>query len=246
VNIGIPLGQFFSIFQAELYAILYCVNHPLLPGIRRIRIGIPGSSANIRRGILRYSPEYFRNDYFCPLVTSIDYSYVNSRLVLPIFLGFLDTPILGNEEADQLAKLGSSMNFIGLELAPPLSSGWPHESIKILTLLEHKKYWYILESCQQAKLYLKTPFAADKLKHSNKNMLHFLVIAYLINKHLHSLGLSHSSLCDRCEFDIGSMYHILCLSPTLSQIGHSWLSLSEYKKLCPKASISFMVSTNLK
>ncbi len=33
-------------------------------GIRRIRIGIPGNSANIRRGTLWYSPEYFRNSDF--------------------------------------------------------------------------------------------------------------------------------------------------------------------------------------
>jgi hypothetical protein len=84
------------------------------------------------------------------------------------------TDILGNEEADQLAKLGSSMNFFGPEPALSLSSGWA-ESIKTLTISEHKKYWNTLESCQQAKLYLKTPFAADKLKHFNKNKLRFLV-----------------------------------------------------------------------
>jgi hypothetical protein len=42
--------------------------HPYCQGIRRIRIGIPGNSANVRRGILRYSPEYFRNSGFCLLV----------------------------------------------------------------------------------------------------------------------------------------------------------------------------------
>ncbi len=128
------------------------------------------------------------------------------------------------------------MNFFGPEPALPLSSGWAHESIKTLTIPEHKKYWNTLESCQQAKLYLKTPFAADKLKHFNKNKLRFLVGAisghFERNKHLHSLGLSRSSLCDRCESDIDSMYHILCLCPTLSQrriqfFGHPWLSLSE-------------------
>jgi hypothetical protein len=42
---------------------------PYCQGIWWIRIGIPGNSANVRRGILRYSPEYFRNSDFCPLVT---------------------------------------------------------------------------------------------------------------------------------------------------------------------------------
>jgi hypothetical protein len=45
------------------------VHSPYCQGIRRIRIGIPGNSANIRRGILRYLPEYFRNSDFWPLVT---------------------------------------------------------------------------------------------------------------------------------------------------------------------------------
>jgi hypothetical protein len=47
----------------------YLQNIPYCQGIRRIRIGIPGNSTNIRRGILGYSPEYFRNSYFCPLFT---------------------------------------------------------------------------------------------------------------------------------------------------------------------------------
>jgi hypothetical protein len=53
------------------------------------------------------------------------------------------------------------MNFFGPEPALPLFSGWAYESIKTLTISEHKKYWHTLESYQQAKLYLKTPFAPD-------------------------------------------------------------------------------------
>ncbi len=45
--------------------------YPYCQGIRWIRIGIPGNSANIRRGILQYSPEYFRNSDFCFLVTRV-------------------------------------------------------------------------------------------------------------------------------------------------------------------------------
>ncbi len=41
---------------------------PYCHGIRRIRIGIPGNSENISKGILRYSSEYFRNTNFCLLV----------------------------------------------------------------------------------------------------------------------------------------------------------------------------------
>ncbi len=117
-----------------------------------------------------------------------------------------------------------SPNILGL-------GSWIHQN---LTISEHKKFWHTLESCQQAKLYLRTPFAAE---HFNKSKLRFLVGAisgyFECNKHLHSLGLSHSTLYDRCESDIGSMYHILCLCPTLSQrriqfFDHPWLSLSKW------------------
>ncbi len=55
---------------------------PYCQGIRRIRIGIPGNSANVRREILRYSPEYFRNSDFCPLVARESKSF--SKKAFPI------------------------------------------------------------------------------------------------------------------------------------------------------------------
>jgi hypothetical protein len=42
--------------------------NPYCQGIRRIRIGIPGNSKYIWKGIPRYSPEYFRNSNSFPLV----------------------------------------------------------------------------------------------------------------------------------------------------------------------------------
>ncbi len=45
--------------------------NPYCQGIRRIKIGIPGNSENISKGILRYSLEYFRNTNFCLLVARV-------------------------------------------------------------------------------------------------------------------------------------------------------------------------------
>ncbi len=46
-----------------------------------IRIGIPGNSSNIRRGILRYSSDYFRNSDYCHLVTRVKYSGESTNIL---------------------------------------------------------------------------------------------------------------------------------------------------------------------
>jgi hypothetical protein len=71
------------------------ISHESLPycqGIRRIRIGIPGNSANIRRGILWYSRYYFRNSDFCPLVTRVCWEFHGLSIILKhfIFWGILN------------------------------------------------------------------------------------------------------------------------------------------------------------
>ncbi len=63
------LSGFFN-WNEQIYTLRFLYSwSPYCQGIRWIRIGIPGNSSNIRRGILRYSPGYFRNSDFCPLVT---------------------------------------------------------------------------------------------------------------------------------------------------------------------------------
>jgi hypothetical protein len=92
--------------------------------------------------------------------------------------------------------------------------GWIREYIESFGTQKILVYTWTVPA---SKVVLKNTFCCRQIEtHFNKNKLRFLV-------DLHSLGLSHNSLC---ESDIGSMYHILCLCPTLSQKHVLWPSLA--------------------
>jgi hypothetical protein len=62
------------------------------------------------------------------------------------------------------------------------------------------------------------------------------------------MGLAQSLLCDRCESDEDSIYHLVCICPTFVQkhlniLGGHVLSQNEYEKLSPKKLTAFLVAT---
>ncbi len=96
------------------------------------------------------------------------------------------------------------------------------------------------------------PLSEECLKDYSKNKLRLFVGAitghFPCNKHLTTMRLAQSSLCDRCESDEGSMYHLGYICPTFAQkrlniLGGHVLSQNEYEKLSPKKLTAFLVAT---
>ena len=59
---------------------------------------------------------------------------------------------------------------------------------------------------------------------------------YLFKKHLHTIGVSESALCNRCSSDEESAFHVICSCPTLATkrnniLGAFTLSETEARRL---------------
>jgi ribonuclease HI len=247
INAAIQLGSLVSIFQAELFAILHCASVCLAAEFRDRHIDICSDS----RAALMALESYHFNSKLALECRALLHKLCQHNVVCLIWVpGHAN--IAGNEKADELARSGSSTELLGPEPALPLSVGWAKSTIKTLGHNEHSFYWNSLPGCRQAKLYLTVPLSEECLKDFSKNKLRLLVGAitghFPCNKHLTTMGLAQSSLCDRCESDEGSMYHLVCICPTFAQkrfniLGGHVLSQNEYENLSPKKLTDFLVAT---
>jgi ribonuclease HI len=62
--------------------------------------------------------------------------------------------VQGNENADELAREGSAMDFVGPEPALPLSLSWVKTTIATAAHKKHIQYW---KNLQHSKIFLKEP-----------------------------------------------------------------------------------------
>ncbi len=156
-------------------------------------------------------------------------------------------PDHANVAGNELARSGSSTGFLGPEPAFPLSAGWAKSTIKTLGHNEHRSYWNSLPGCRQAKLFWQCHFLKIAWKILVRNWGYWLLISLVV--------FSAASiwprweLCDRCEPDVGSMYHLVCICPTFAQkwlniLGGHVLSQNEYENLSPKKLTAFLVGNS--
>jgi hypothetical protein len=150
--------------------------------------------------------------------------------------------VQGNEIADELARGGSARDYIGPEPALPLTISWAKAMINKEAHNKHIQYWKNLFVCQHSKLFLREPLgaAARNIFNMSKRRLRTLVGTvtghFPCDNHLHNLGLRQDKLCSRCNSDVGTMYHLVCLCPSLANrryrmLGDYVLNLQELQQL---------------
>ncbi len=205
INSAIQLGSLVSIFQAELFAILHCASVCLAAEFRGRHIYICSDS----RAALMALESYHFNSKLALECRALLHKLCQHNVVYLIWVSG-HANIAGNEKADELARSGFSTELLGPEPALPLSASWAKSTIKTLGHYEHRSYWNSLPGCRQAKLYLTLPLSEECLRDFSKNKLRLSFGAitghFPCNKHLTTMGLAQSSLCDRCESDESSMF----------------------------------------
>jgi len=148
-SFSFPLGKFATVFQTEIYAITQC------------------ACVNIRRAyknkrILIFSDSQAAlNALSSPKVTS---ALVAERLDALSALASLNEVtliwvpvhrgILGNEEADKLARQASTMPLLGPKPALGIPSHSAREAIKIWTEYQHHSAWRDLPGQRHGKLFI--------------------------------------------------------------------------------------------
>jgi hypothetical protein len=149
--------------------------------------------------------------------------------------------IVGNETADQLAKIGFKHPVIGPEPACriSISIGVAKKVVRDWANRNHKKHWESTTGLKQAKELILGHSAKrtkDLLK-LNRDQLRWVVGVFTghchLKGHLFKLGLTDDPTCERCPEDDESVTHILCDCEAIAylsfcQLGQYFLESSDY------------------
>jgi ribonuclease HI len=237
-SVSASLGHLSTVFQAEILAISVCLSDCLQIGLKDKRVFICSDSQAALKALNSYKFESKLVVECWHLLQA--FSAINA-VTLVWVPGHSD--ILGNENADSLARIGSDVDAIAPVPCVPLSKGWAKMTIKSWANTEHNLLWNKLLTCRQTKLLIKKPLSkieAAKIRCLKREKLRTLVGVltghFNFNKHLLTMGLATSSLCSRCLEDEDTAYHLVCLCPSLARrrfkiLGNSVLNELEYSKL---------------
>lgn len=164
--------------------------------------------------------------------------------------------IEGNEIADKLAGIGSSVNLIGPEPYCGLSKCVYKSTIKDWSKNKTKYIWENTQELRHSKEVI--PFASEnktkKLLQLSRSQLKIITEIMTghghFNKHLFNIGVSQVDLCRFCNEDKETCEHIMCDCNALhrkrmTHLGQYFINLSEIWEINPKKLIGFYNSLKL-
>ncbi len=141
---------------------------------------------------------------------------------------------------------------MGPEPALPINISWVKSEIDKEARVLHTRYWKKKPGHQHSKLFLREPLGVASrkiLNMSKKKRLRLLVGTisghFTCNNHLFNVGLSTSRICNRCKTDAETMYHLVCLCPTLAKrrfhiLGDYVLNLKEVQQVSLMKIVDFL------
>jgi hypothetical protein len=137
--------------------------------------------------------------------------------------------VWGIEIADELARDGSVLGFLGPEPAQGVSRLDTRKKISCCLVNQHWVRWRGLGDTQrQAQELISGPCLGPKTKFLSFNRTQSRAVTGLLTghdtlrRHLHLLGLSDSPPC-RCGAEEGTLAYILCECGALASLRHTYL-----------------------
>lgn len=209
-----------SVFQAEISGLIYCAAVCQNKNLRNKGIKIFCDS---KAALFATNASKVESKPVLECVNALNQIGASNDLELiwiPSHSG-----LFGNEEADELARAGSTAALVGPSPTIPLSRGWVKGAIDEWLEAEHKAHWLTpIDLYRQTRNVISVPSSrsnAAKLISLKKPILRklvgFVTGHSFFKKHLKTIGVVRSSQCERCLEDEETAYHLLCDCPALSQ-----------------------------
>lgn len=226
-----PLGEWATVFQAEVAAILECVNFQISNEVRRKNIYI-FSDNRAAIGALMGTTTTSAIVWDCmQALQKLSESNKITLIWVPGHQG-----IQGNEEADRLAKLGTQEEPVNWPVGVPFSVG--RSFIRKGLERGHLLSWSSGQGCRRSRLLMPQPLpkrAAELLAMSRGRLrlsIGLLTGHWAFRAHLFNLKLVEHNLCRHCGEESEDNLHILCYCPALafkrfSSLGSMFLEPSE-------------------
>ncbi|XP_018311485.1 uncharacterized protein [Mycetomoellerius zeteki] len=215
VRKALPLGEFTTVFQSVVVAIMSCAQTLTASGEtgRRIRIC---SDSRAALGACIFDSWLV---WECKCV--LNRLSTGNDVALVWVPGHLR--IKGNEIADELARSASSARLMGSEPALGLPSCICRAKIKgWLRVLLHINYWKeeTKTKCRQARVLLGEIPSRDlvrSIRALRRGEVRLAVQSYMghdfTNYHMHKVGHRDNPKCRKCEHEEETSLHVLCEYP---------------------------------
>ena len=207
----ISLGQYMTIFQAEMLAIISCVEKLLEEKVNNVNILICSDSQAVLKALKKDScKSSLTRDCFVKLNELAN----TNKVVLCWIPGHCG--LEGNEIVDGLAKKGAESVLIGPEPFTGISLGtakygkkkWIHES--------SINYWKNAPRLRQSKVTMYQPEKEREKMLMSLNRKQLRIVTMLLTghgifkNHLHKMKLADDKLCRFCNNSNETSLHLIC------------------------------------
>ena len=244
------LGKNASIFKGEVYAIQLCAEINLKKCLKGATINIMSDSQAALKALRSFTCESHAV-YDC--LDTLKCLSKDNRVNLIGVPGH--EGIGGNEKADELAKQGAALPFVG----PEPFCGLPKSHLKMeIRNWEDKmkdSYWNSIPGQRQAKRFKTcSRRRAKNMLSLCKEELRLLTSLYTghccLNYHLNKMGKAENNACRLCNEAPETAEHILCSCEAasyrrLTHLSKAVLTPEEVVMESPKRVLSFVKSLNL-
>lgn len=213
-ELSFPLGEYTTVFQAEVYAILQSIwllkREP--SGVQQICICSDSQAA--LKALTSYRVDSSLVWLCLEELTSLSTHKSVALIWVPGHSG-----IPGNDKADELAGVGASQSFHGPQPVIAIATSYPNAYIQSWVSNQMRDTWRAILNCSQAKLFVKEPSykITRALLNMSKEQLHHTVGILsghcVLNSHLNKLGIKSEPDCDRCGHTKETAQHFLCDCP---------------------------------
>lgn len=203
-NISQPLGEYTTVFQAEIYAIDCCLRENLRRGYTGKNILICSDS---QASIKALNSWVIKSKLVWECLENLKNLSVSNKVTLKWVPGHKG--IEGNEKADALAREGSATSFTGPEPATGTTKSSVRTKINQWVYRQHQTHWQTLPKLRHSKLMVQQPSRKLTVEILQLNRNQIRLITGLITghcslrKHLHTMGILQEEprcrLCDEAE-----------------------------------------------
>jgi ribonuclease HI len=218
-SFSFPLGNFATVFQTEIYAILQCECENMRRAYKHKRIVIFSDSQAALRALSspkvtsRLAAECLDVLSALACLTEVTLIWVPGHCGIP-----------GNEEADELARQASAMPILGPEPALGIPRCSAREAVKNWAEHQHYNAWRDLPGHRHGKLFIGRPCKrrADDLLKLSRHQLKTAVAVRTgrapVRRHLHIMGLFDGDpTCRFCGMETETVRHIICCCEALAR-----------------------------
>jgi ribonuclease HI len=236
VALAIPLGNFTSIYQAEILAILRCVHTTKeAENVKERTVIYSDSQAAIKA--LKKSTCTSKVTWECvqALNELAQFSAITVKWV-PGHQG-----IQGNEDADELARRGAEEMLIGPEPATACAVDLPSNQIKGWLRQTSQTYWTQHNGCEHTKRLIeglslsRSKYLLSRARNQVRILIGAITGHYRFNSHLRRINIRDDPDCDYCgQEDTGEHFLCKCLyfqGTRLKYFGSATIGRAEFRTL---------------